>query len=200
MKKIFAIVLAASLMLIGTNASAQTWTAAGGYTTFNLAGEDSGLVMDESIPGFYFGVNFDYAFSTIDGLTVEPGAFIAHYGKEFGYKGFEKSYHANYLCIPVNIKYAIPMEGSFALTAFTGPRFNLGIGGNMFSKGDSYMGLQIGDAQWGVGLSAMLEDAIAIRAGYDFGLSKCTKDNPKVNFDDLKVYRNTIYFGIGFAF
>ncbi|MCQ2120005.1 MAG: porin family protein [Bacteroidales bacterium] len=200
MKKLFATILAASLLLVGMDASAQTWTAAGGYTTFNLAGEDSQLVMDEALPGFYFGVSYDYAFSTIDGLTVEPGLYISHYGKEFGYKTFEKSYHANYLSVPLNIKYEIPMEGSFALTAFTGPRFNLGIGGNMFSKGESYMGLKIGDAQWGFGLSAMLEDAIMIRGGYDFGLTKCIKDNTKVGFDNLKVFRNTIYFGVGFVF
>lgn len=33
------------------------------------------------MPGFYFGVNYDYAFSTIDGLTVEPGLYFMHYSK-----------------------------------------------------------------------------------------------------------------------
>ena len=70
MKKFLTIIMAASMLLIGTNASAQKWTAGGGFTSFSLSGEDAKYVMDGSMPGFYFGVNYDYAFSTIDGLTL----------------------------------------------------------------------------------------------------------------------------------
>jgi hypothetical protein len=200
MKKILTIVSAAVLMLLGTNASAQQWTAAGGFSTFTLSGEDGSKVFDESIPGFYFGVNYDYAFSTIDGLTVEPGLYIMHYGKEFSYMTATKSYHANYIRIPVNIKYTMPIESNFSISGFTGPRFNLGIGGNMFSKGETYMGLKLTDAQWGFGIAAMIQDAIQIRAGYDLGLTKCIKDNTGMGFDNLKAYRNTMYVGVGFSF
>lgn len=205
MKKILAVLFAASMMLVGTKASAQSWTAAGGFTTFSLSGADvkgSFLKDVPSIPGFYFGVNYDYAFSTIDGLTVEPGAYIMHYGKEysFGISPASKSYHANYLRVPVNIKYTMPVNSSFDLCLFTGPRFNLGIGGNMFGKGENYMGLKLTDAQWGIGVSALLAEAVMIRAGYDLGLTRCIKDNTALGFDNLKVYRNTAYVGVGFAF
>lgn len=45
-------------------------------------GADADKVMDGGMPGFYYGVNYDYAFSTIDGLTVEPGLYFMHYGKD----------------------------------------------------------------------------------------------------------------------
>ncbi len=204
MKKFFTIVLAASMLLFGTNASAQKWTAGGGYTSFSLSGADADKVMDGSMPGFYFGVNYDYAFSPIEGLTVEPGLYIMHYGKDrtMAFTVDSKAYRANYIRIPVNLKYSIPFDSNFTFSAFTGPRFNLGIGGNMFSKGVTYPGLKGLDAQWGFGVSAVVVDAIMLRVGYDLGLTKCIKDNGKDHeaWSDLKVHRNTFYIGVGFAF
>jgi hypothetical protein len=203
MKRLLTIVLAATMMFAGVNASAQKWTAAGGYSTFSLSGSDANSVMDESIPGFYFGVNYDYAFSTIEGLTVEPGVYIMHYGKDFKlpFVDGSKSYRANYVRVPVNLKYELPLDAGVSISLFTGPRFNFGIGGNMFSKGVTYPGLKGLDAQWGLGASVVISEAIMIRAGYDLGLTKCIKNNTKEHgWDDLNVYRNTLYLGIGFAF
>lgn len=204
MKKFFTIVLAASMLLIGSNASAQQWTAAGGYTSFSLSGSDADKVMDGSMPGFYFGINLDYAFSTIEGLTVEPGLYFVHYGKDFTlpYNVESNAYRANYFRIPVNLKYTFPFASSVSLTALTGPRFNLGLGGNVFSKGITYPSLKNFDAQWGFGVSATIVDAVTFRAGYDLGLSKCVKNKTKHTDwgDNLKVYRNTFYVGVGFAF
>ena len=106
MKKFITAILVASMLMVGSKASAQTWTAAGGYTTFSLMGSDvSGSFLEEipAMPGFYFGVNYDYAFSAIDGLTVEPGAYFMHYGKEYSFGPAKRSYHANYVRVPVNI-------------------------------------------------------------------------------------------------
>ena len=36
MKKFITAILVASMLMVGSKASAQTWTAAGGYTTFSL--------------------------------------------------------------------------------------------------------------------------------------------------------------------
>ena len=125
-----------------------------------------------------------------------------HYGKAFSFNKAEaKSYHANYLRIPINLKYEIPMDtDGFALAAFTGPRFNLGLVGNMFSTGVTNMGLMRPDAQWGFGISAIIQDAIVFRAGYDLGITKCIKDNSALGFNDLNVKRNSFCFGVGFAF
>ena len=196
------------LSLLGTSAFAQMaqgeyrMTAGGGFTMFSLTGSDSERVMDEILPGFYFGADIDYAFSTIEGLSVETGGYIMHYGKAFSFNKAEaKSYHANYLRIPINLKYEIPMDtDGFALAAFTGPRFNLGLVGNMFSTGVTNMGLMRPDAQWGFGISAIIQDAIVFRAGYDLGITKCIKDNSALGFNDLNVKRNSFCFGVGFAF
>ncbi len=208
MKRLFTLILAAMLSLLGTSAFAQMaqgeyrMTAGGGFTMFSLTGSDSERVMDEILPGFYFGADIDYAFSTIEGLSVETGGYIMHYGKAFSFNKAEaKSYHANYLRIPINLKYEIPMDtDGFALAAFTGPRFNLGLVGNMFSTGVTNMGLMRPDAQWGFGISAIIQDAIVFRAGYDLGITKCIKDNSALGFNDLNVKRNSFCFGVGFAF
>lgn len=209
MKRVFTVLIGAAMMLLGTSARAQMsqgdykWTAGGGFASFSLAGSQSDKVDLPSMPGFYFGANLDYAFSTIDNLTVEPGAYIQHFGKtfKFGQGTEEKSYHANYLSVPINLKYAFPMEDSnFGIAVFTGPRFNIGGIGNMFSTGKTYPGLKPIEAQWGIGLAATIQDAVVIRAGFDTGLTKCIKDNKDLGFDDVIAHRNTIYFGVSFAF
>ena len=205
MKKFLTFILAASLMMAaGEKASAQAyWTAAGGFTTFSLSGADSKAFDVPSVPGFYFGVNLDYAFSPIDNLTVEPGAYIMHYGREFTIlpgviEAKSRPYHANYIRIPVNLKYTFDSGSNAEFSVFTGPRFNFGIGGNMFDK--DYSALKLSDAQWGLGASVLIADAVMVRGGYDFGLTRCVKDNNPFGEENLKVYRNTFYIGIGFAF
>lgn len=204
MRKLFAIAFAVSILFAGSDAFAQRWTAAGGYTTFSLSGSDSKMVMDGSMPGFYFGVNYDYAFSAIEGLTVEPGLYFMHYGKErsMAFSKDSETYRANYLRVPLNLKYTLPFDSSVNVSAFTGPRFNMGVGGDMFSKGVSYPALKNFDVQWGVGASLMIVEAIMVRAGYDFGLTKGIKNKTKHTDwgDNLDVRRNTLYVGIGFAF
>ena len=211
MKRLFIAVMSAALLFSGT-AFAQLsvgegrWLASGGYTTFSLKGTDAGnqfLKNVPAMPGFYFGASLDYAFSTISGLSVEPGAYIQHYGKaySFGLTPEKKSYHANYLSIPINLKYTFPMPDSgVGIAVFTGPRFNIGLGGNMFSAGKNYPGLMLVDAQWGVGLAVSVQEAVSIRASYDTGLTKAIKDNKDLSFDDLIVHRNTLNLGVAFAF
>ena len=118
MKRLLTAALAAALLFLGTSASAQLsvgdgrWSAGGGATFFGIAGSDASVLekfgFPKSIPGFYFGASLDYAFSTIGGLSVEPGAYIMHYGKpyKFGLGDAKKSYHANYLSVPLHLKYA----------------------------------------------------------------------------------------------
>ena len=212
MKKVIAFFFAAFLALAGTSAFAQLrnvdgkWSAGGGYVSFNLAGSGAEIVNMlgfQRMPGFYFGASLDYAFSTIDGLTVEPGAYIMHFGKAYkfgiGDTG-EKSYHANYLSVPIHLKYAFPTGGDFGLAVFTGPRFNLGIGGNMFSTGKTYPGLLPIEAQWGLGLAATIQEAIVLRVGYDTGLTNCIKDNSELGFSDVKAHRDSFNIGVGFVF
>ena len=87
----------------------------------------------------------------------------------------------------------------FTLSGFTGPRFNLGLGGNMFSRGETYPGLKAHDAQWGFGVAGTYSDAIQLRLGYDFGLTKSIKGVKGADVSP-KVFRNVLTFGIAFLF
>ncbi len=212
MKRLLTAALAAALLFLGTSASAQLsvgdgrWSAGGGATFFGIAGSDASVLekfgFPKSIPGFYFGASLDYAFSTIGGLSVEPGAYIMHYGKpyKFGLGDAKKSYHANYLSVPIHLKYAFPTGPEFGIAVFTGPRFNLGLGGNMFSAGKTYPGLMPVDAQWGFGLAVTIQEAVVIRAGYDTGLTNALKDNKDLSYEDVIAHRDTYHVGVSFVF
>lgn len=210
MKKKFAIILTALFTLAGSNAFAQIdgaqWSAGGGFTTMHLVGADKAKVFDEMLPGYYFGASFDYAFSTIDGLTVEPGAYIVHYAKTFAsfMATHENSHKGNYLRLPVNLKYTFyPGTSDLRISAFTGPRFNLGLGGSLFDNSANYSGIKPFDAQWGIGASILVLDAISVSAGYDFGLSRCARDRTieKIKIrDNADVKRNAFFVGVNFAF
>ena len=152
MKKVFLTLLGAIMLLAGPKASGQitnidgVWSFGGGFSMFNLSGESAEKAKNlgfETMPGFYFGVMLDYPFSSIEGFTLEPGLNIVHYGKSFIFGNSNdkknKSYHCNYFNIPVNLKYTFPTSDSgFGLAIFTGPRLNLGVGGNSFSTGNTY--------------------------------------------------------------
>ncbi len=197
MKKLTFILAAAAVLMLSTPASAQ-WGAGFGFSQFTHSGSDK--VLDEAIPGFYFGIKYDFNFSTLEGLSFEPGVNIVHYGKTYSYLGFgEKEYRANYLSIPLNIKYTVEAGDDFTLSGFTGPRFNLGLGGNMFSRGETYPGLKAHDAQWGFGVAGTYSDAIQLRLGYDFGLTKSIKGVKGADVSP-KVFRNVLTFGIAFLF
>ena len=212
MKKIIVSLIGACMLLVGTGANAQIsasdgiWSFGGGFSGFTLGGMDAEVVkskgFDHMIPGFYFGVNFDYAFSAVDGLTLEPGINIFHYGKAFRFGQAEdhKSYHANYLQVPVNIKYSIPMDSAFGMALYAGPRLNIGVGGNMFSAGKTYPGLRPLEAQWGFGVAVAIAQAVALKGEYDVGLTNCLKNNSDLGFDDEIVRRNSFSIGVSFMF
>lgn len=213
MKRLLMALVGAFTLLGAPGAFAQIsdidgrWSFGGGFTSFSLTGLDAPQMKDlgfeSSIPGFYFGASLDYAFSAIEGLNVEPGVYITHYGKpfKFGLAENHKSYHANYIYIPINLKYSIPLAGdAFGMALYTGPRFNLGMGGNMFSTGKTYPAIRPYDAQWGFGIGFMIQDAILIRGGYDLGVTNCLKTNKDLNFEDKVARRNALYVGASFLF
>lgn len=214
MRKILVSILGAMMLLAVPNSFAQitnidgVWSFGGGFTTLSLSGEGAEKAEAlgfETMPGFYFGVMLDYPFSSINGLTLEPGVTISHYGKSFTFGNSsekkDKSYHCNYITVPVNLKYTFPAGGSgVGLAVFTGPRLNLGVGGNSFSTGNTYPSIRPIDAQWGIGVGVTIADAVVLRGGYDFGLTKCLKNNKDIGYDDEIAYRNSFNIGISFLF
>ena len=214
MKKVLFTLIGACMLLASPKVSGQitnidgVWSFGGGYSMFNLSGqsaEKAKALGFQPIPGFYFGVMLDYPFSAIEGFTLEPGLNIVHYGKSFIFGNSSdkknKSYHANFFNIPVNLKYTFPAgDSGFGLAVFTGPRLNLGVGGNCFSTGNTYPAIRPYDAQWGVGLGVTIADAIVLRGEYNFGITKCLKDNKDIGYNDEIAYRNTLNIGVSFLF
>lgn len=214
MKKVLFTLIGACMLLASPKVSGQitnidgVWSFGGGYSMFNLSGESAEKAKAlgfQPIPGFYFGVMLDYPFSAIEGFTLEPGLNIVHYGKSFIFGNSadkkNKSYHANFFNIPVNLKYTFPAgDSGFGLAVFTGPRLNLGVGGNCFSTGNTYPAIRPYDAQWGVGLGVTIADAIVLRGEYNFGITKCLKDNKDIGYNDEIAYRNTLNIGVSFLF
>ena len=214
MKKVLFTLIGACMLLASPKVSGQitnidgVWSFGGGYSMFNLSGESAEKAKAlgfQPIPGFYFGVMLDYPFSAIEGFTLEPGLNIVHYGKSFIFGNSSdkknKSYHANFFNIPVNLKYTFPAgDSGFGLAVFTGPRLNLGVGGNCFSTGNTYPAIKPYDAQWGVGLGVTIADAIVLRGEYNFGITKCLKDNKDIGYNDEIAYRNTLNIGVSFLF
>lgn len=214
MKKVLFTLIGACMLLASPKVSGQitnidgVWSFGGGYSMFNLSGESAEKAKAlgfQPIPGFYFGVMLDYPFSAIEGFTLEPGLNIVHYGKSFIFGNSadkkNKSYHANFFNIPVNLKYTFPAgDSGFGLAVFTGPRLNLGVGGNCFSTGNTYPAIRPYDAQWGVGLGVTIADAIVLRGEYNFGITKCLKDNKDIGYNDEIAYRNTLNLGVSFLF
>lgn len=198
MKRIIVAVVAAAMMLSATNASAQ-YVAGGGFVNSTFSGKDNYL--DLSLPGFYVGVGYDIAFSSLEGLTFEPGAYFMHFGKKVsssiaGFVIDEKSYHSNYISIPLDIKYSYEITPVIKVTGYTGPRFNIGLGGNAFKKVEKGgLGLSLFDAQWGFGVSGTYADAVRLSLGYDLGMSKVSKEN-----SDFKMRRNSLHVGVAFLF
>jgi len=214
MKKVLVTLMGALLLLAGPKTFGQisnidgVWSFGGGFSMMSLSGEGADKAKGwgfQPLPGFYFGVILDYPFSSIEGLTLEPGLNIVHYGKSFTFGDSDdkknKSYHCNYFNIPVNLKFTFPTSDSgFGLAVYTGPRLNLGVGGNSFSTGKTYPSIRPIDAQWGVGVGITIADAVVLRGGYDFGITKCLKDNKDLKYDDEMAYRNSFNIGVSFLF
>ena len=189
MKKVLILLLSLGLLFVSKEASAQ-WSAVGGFTSFQYGGKDVDKNDKVSYPGFFFGVVYDYAFSSIEGLTVEPGLTFSHYGKTIT----ETKLRANYLNIPVNLKYSVALAPDLKIGAFTGPRFNIGLGGNLFKS--DFGGNKLFDAQWGLGVALSYLDAVQLRLSYDYGITKAVHLGDKT----LNIRRDCLNVGVGFMF
>ena len=133
MKKIFAIVLSAAALLIGTQANAQISVGAGWLnSTEKETYTNSSTLNKVNLNGFYVGGQFNIPI--VAGLSVAPGLYLDMlFGKDKGGvsgAGISVSGDANYselaLNVPVNFAYAVEV-GDFKVFAYLGPNFQLGL-------------------------------------------------------------------------
>ncbi len=213
MKKIFATLLAASLMLIGTQANAQLVPGAG----YLFASEKTGNSEAVAHHGFYLGASYNVPI--VAGLGVAPGIYVdmLAYGKSAANGSSLANYYVagNYrefaVNVPINVNYKYSF-GNAAIMAFAGPTFQVGIASTTTVNGSvSILGFNLSDGSkydhydsdhgdrnrfnmsigGGIGFQA---GDLLFTVGYDRSLLNYAKS------DNYTTSRNYIKAGINFAF
>lgn len=218
MKRIMTIVIAAAMMLIGTNASAQ-FSASVGYTNsqtkFRVAGFN---VAKPSMNGVYAGLtyNIPVADAGIGTVGVAPGLYFAYLMKpETNLYVVKGNISESYLDVPVDFNFTMPVADGIKFILFAGPTFSVGTTSNINvttvankdisdsiigSKNDLYDGLisqyfnyQRFDVLLGGGIGLDFEDMIRVTIGYDAGM--LNRGGNTVN-----IRRNQLHIGLAYLF
>ena len=133
MKKIFAIVLGAVLMLAGTNAFAQLSVGAGWLNSTETVKSGNNDPSKTNLNGFYVGGQ--YNLPIVAGLGVAPGLYVSgifakvnNSDSAYGVSGSTNASSREFdLNVPVNVNYAFEIGGDFKVFVYAGPVFQLGI-------------------------------------------------------------------------
>ena len=133
MKKIFAIVLGAALMLSGTNAFAQLSVGAGWLNSTETVKSGNNDPSKTNLNGFYVGGQ--YNLPIVSGLGVAPGLYVSgifakvnNSDSAYGVSGSTNASSREFdLNVPVNVNYAFEIGGDFKVFVYAGPVFQLGI-------------------------------------------------------------------------
>ena len=213
MKKVFATLLAASLMLIGIQANAQLVPGAG----YLYASEKTGNSDAVAHHGFYLGASYNVPI--VAGLGVAPGLYVdmLAYGKSASNGGSVANYYVagSYrefaVNVPINVNYKYSF-GNAAIMVFAGPTFQVGIASTTTVTGNvSVLGINFSDGgkynhydsdkgdrnrfnmSVGGGIGFQAGD-ILFTVGYDRSLMNYAKS------ENYTTSRNYIKAGINFAF
>lgn len=205
MKKIFSTLLAASLMLLGTQAFAQMSVNAG-YLNSTLATKNT----KDNANGFYAGVSFNIPIAGAFG--VAPGVYYslltsketASIGSIISGSGTFTEHAIN---VPVYLNYGINIARDTKVFLFGGPTLQYGLasnvrydaqvagvsGSNTVSNYDSpdfnRMNVYLGG---GLGFQA---GAFQVTVGYDYGMMNQYKGDNAIN-----CHRSNLKIGAGFVF
>ena len=209
MKKILSTLLAASLMLLGTQAFAQMSVNAGYLNSTESVKGNSNSVNSH---GAFAGVSFNIPIA--GGLGIAPGVYYsmitnkdAASGSLFGISvSGAKTFMEHAINAPVYVNYGIDLSRDARFFVFGGPTVQYGlastyklegsagsVGGestiNNYENEDySRFNVYVGG---GVGFQA---GAFQVTAGYDYGLTDLDKR------DNAEAHRSNIKVGVGFLF
>ena len=218
MKKIYAILLTAALLLAGTQAKAQLMLG-GGYLNSNETTVYNNNSSVANLNGFYAGIG--YNIPIVAGLGVAPGVYASMLfgsSKEGGSLGPITSsgtvkYTEMAVNVPVNLNYAINLNRDTKIFLYAGPVFQYGISSKTETSGSTDVGGLFtinsngttnnyeGDnpnrkpfviyAGGGAGLQA---GAMQILLGYDHSVTNISAN------DNTQIGRSQIKVGFGLAF
>lgn len=136
MKKIFASLIAASMMLVAFNANAQL-SAGLGYinakNTYVETSDNTKTTTETPLNGFYVGGQYDMPIPAVSGLGVNAGVYAnflfgsKHYDGFFGLgAGTNKTTDIS-LNIPINATFGFDLSGDTNVFAYAGPIFQFGL-------------------------------------------------------------------------
>lgn len=205
MKKIFSVLLAASLMLIGTQAFAQMSVNAG-YLNSTLKTSNT----SDNANGAYAGVSFNIPIA--GGLAVAPGVYYsmltsketASLGSIFSGSGTFMEHAVN---VPVYVNYGIDLARDTKVFLFGGPTLQYGLAStvkydaNVAGVSGSKTTSNYDNANYnrmnvylGGGMGFQVS-ALQITVGYDYGMMNQYKGD-----NATQCHRSNLKLGVGFAF
>lgn len=124
MKKLFVLLLVASLVIASSNMRAQTNISIGAKAGLNMANATfdpdlPGSVTKSSRTGFQFGGALAVGFAPMFALQVEP--MFQSGGSEISGPGGKITFKTSFIEVPILFKVNIPVPGSVTPYAFVGP-------------------------------------------------------------------------------
>lgn len=192
MKKFLISVLAASLMLAGADAFAQT-SASGlsvgaGWANTTWRTKLNGSTHKTTGNGFYLGAFYEIPVN-YSGFSIEPGLYW-----EFLSSGGHDSLKEHYLSIPVMAKLSYNLADDTRFFAFAGPTFQLGLSSETGDINNYDHDWRRSDVLLGGGVGFDLLDVLRIKVGVNWGLGN------HYDGDGIKIHRNEVTLGVAYLF
>ena len=206
------------MMLAGTSMSAQNLAIEAGFgmsnTNFNVANL---YKANADLFGGTIGLAYRVPLA-VEGLGFDTGLFFGYFTKS-GIDAFAKildnglsnvSFTEEYLQVPLNLDFRIPMSDDMTLMIMAGPTLDLGLSSTVKEKGSGmqyriYDGMLSDftkyrryDVLIGGGLAFDVMDAVRFSVRYDYGL--VNRNGGSFTGGLLKIHRSQLKIGVGFLF
>ena len=202
MKKFFSTLLAASLMLIGTQAFAQMSVNAGYLSSTLKQGNSS-----TGAGGAYAGVSFNIPISA--GFAIAPGVYYSLLtSKKSEFWGFANgTFQEHAVNVPVYLNYGIDLARDTKVFIYGGPTVQYGLSSKVkhdagsasvtedFYKENGSLRYYLNpfNVYLGGGVGFQVS-ALQIAVGYDYGMMNLDKTG------NTNLHRSNIKLGLGFVF
>ena len=172
MKKIFTVIVAGAMMLIGTSAFGQASIGAGFLMSMNNGSALGNDLEPANLSGFYAGVNYNIGFGQ-SGLGLAPGVYFNYATKNENNIDRKQMY----VSAPVMLNLGLQLSPGFVIRPYAGPTFSYGLkdefSGSVatmnWCENDSYKRFNI---QVGGGIALEFDNMVRFEAGYDYGITK----------------------------
>lgn len=229
MKRIFATVLAASMMLAGTSAFAQISVGAGYLGSFQkLSATNIDISKSVYMNGLYAGLENTFQFDANMGMSV--GAYYVYSAASASsmyetlelIDGFVKGrLDEHFINIPINLMIGADLQDGLRAFVFAGPTVSCGLSSKVkanvldivkFNASDNYKHeyFERFDLLFGAGVGMDINSTIRIKAGFDYGLFnrigdglniKDAQGNVKVaSSEKATLNRSQITVGVSYLF